>query len=72
MDVGKLRRIEMNIQIGDYIKNNNSEGKVLGKVVDSIQNVDDVFYQTNSWMMYLDKFVEKASDEEAMLYMLEN
>jgi hypothetical protein len=59
----------MKIQIGDYIKNTNAEGKVLGKVVNIIN--DDVHCQTDNWMYWPVEFVEKATDEEAMLYMLE-
>ena len=63
----------MKIQIGDYIKNNNTEGKVLGKVVDSIEGADGVvYYQADNWMLQHCDFVMKATDEEAMLYMLEN
>ena len=63
----------MKIQIGDYIKNNNTEGKVLGKVVDIIDVFDVVaYYQTDNWMSWPSFFIMKATDEEAMLYMLEN
>lgn len=66
------------LKVGDYIKNTNAEGKVIGKLVNIHElDDDDTVYcpaecQTDNWMIYPIEFVEKATDEEAMLFMLEN
>jgi hypothetical protein len=73
MKTTRLRSGEM-IKIGDYIKNSDSKGKVLGKVVNIYRGSfgDGVYCRTDTCMMWPVRATSKATDEEAMLWMLEN